>query len=419
MKGRLPGEYHASLDTTTRLPEPDDLQKAIYHRVKWFNSSFGMTMPSINHNLFLLDYVRHLALPLEVYTTAQRLNAITKYDFAYPDMTKPLEVTRRHATTYPESQLMSLVVVATKLLFPFDSEEVKRYPKDPNEAATLRMDWTAWLQARVEFDKANDAGLDPNGLKPGTEMHVTDMDIMNMTGQQMDQYMDWYQLMWAKNNGAAQDPQSQESGGIDKEILDMFPLATVQEQSKPQEQNEQDYAEFEARLNDRIKKVQSSLKFRRAISEEEEMKRDLHLLRPGAMYPRFAKVADLDRGKEIPDKCGENVIRMFHQEAAQTACLSLKALLLAINRTEEQIQQWLVARRREEIFGNEVNSEADEGSDLDDIQEDEHEDSGPVVPETSPPARLARELDGLGLGLSPDLQDQDGDVDMEMLPSEP
>ncbi len=420
MKDRLPGEYHQSLDTVTRLPDADDLQKAVYHRVRWFNISFGMSVPAINHNLFLLDYVRQLALPLEVYTMARRLNTISKYDFAYPDLTKPSETTKRHSTTFPECQLMSLVVVATKLLFPFDSDTVKRYPKDPNDPSTLRMNWSTWLEVRGDFDKAVEAARDPNTLKPGSEMHITDNDILDMTDQQLDKYMDWYQTSWIKDSSSMQP--TREGGGIDKEILDMFPLHDVPERRKTREQNEELEAEEDDRVNERTKRVQNSLKSRRAISEEDEIEGELDVLRPGACYAKFVKIEDLDRADSVfgdgtaEGKGKGNVVKIFHEEAAEIACLSLKTLLLAVNRTEEKIEQWLIAQRREEVFGND---ESDSVGDVEISQDDDRGYEGDemeVVPETSPPAKLARDLGGLGLGLSPFVEDDDGDVDMEMLP---
>ncbi|KIW63244.1 hypothetical protein, variant [Phialophora macrospora] len=413
MKDRLPGEYHQSLDTTTRVPGPDDLQKAIYHRARWFNSSFGMVTPSINQNLFLLNYVRRLALPLEVYTTVRRMNTITKYDFTYPDTTTLLGTTRRQPTTYPESQLMSLVVVAAKLLFPFDSDTVKRYPKDANDPTTLRMDWSSWLEAKDSFDKDLSTSQDKNGLKPGSEILVTDRDILGMTDQQLDQYMSWYQRTWIKNSASAQNTQVHGggSGSMDREVLDMFPLPDVTERRESREQNERLYADEDARLTDRIKQVQHSLGFRRAVSEEEELERGLDLLRPGARYPRFAKIEDLDRAEKVVP--GGHVARAFHEEAAQTACLSLKALILAVNRTEEKIELWLAARRREEVFGEDgPNSDGGEAS----VEDGDLDKDIAVVPETSPPGKLAKKLDELGLGLSPRVEDDDGDVDMQMLP---
>ena len=412
MKDRLPGEYHLSLDTTARLPGPDDLQKAVYHHVTWFNTSFGMITPPINQNLFLLNYVRKLALPLEVYTMTRRLKAIAKYDFTYPDTTKPQSTTIRHSTTYPESQLVALVVVATKLLFPFDSDTVKRYPKDPNHPTTLQMSWADWLEAKSKYDRAFEAGLTPaGGLRTGSEIHVTDDDILDMTEQQLDQYMDWYQSTWMKNNPASQQTHSGQESGIDKEILDMFPLHDVPERTKTREQQQKLIAAEDTLLTTRIKQVQSLLYPRRAVSDDEEIERGLDILRPGALYPRYPKIDDLEHAVAAADSKSGNFIKVFHEEAAQTACLSTKALLLAVNRTEEKIERWLADRRRQDRFGDEMGEDAEWSDGDQDVQ---------VVLETSPPGKLARDMDGLALGMTPDhgdgeTDDDDGDLDMELL----
>ncbi|KIX97599.1 uncharacterized protein Z520_06377 [Fonsecaea multimorphosa CBS 102226] len=404
MKDRLPGEYHQALDTL-RLLGPDELQKAVYHRARWYSASFGMVMPQINLNLFLLDYVRQLALPLEIYSVARGLNTIIKYEFRYADVTESSQPTRRQPTTYPESQLISLVVVATKLLFPFDSENVKRYPQDPNDPTTLNMNWPSWLEAKANFDKRTQAGEDANGFKPGSEIHVKDSDILDMTDQQLDKYMDWYQKTWITSKHTSTTDQAQEQG-IEKDILDMFPLHDVPEHQKTLAENGEADQEEESWMNARIMQVQSSLKARRAITLEEESERSLDVLRPGSRYPRYPKVDDLDKA---PDGA---VVKMFHQEAAETACLSVKALLLAVNRTEEKIEQWLADRRREDAFGEDLEqSEDHEDKDGPDTGEDMD-----FIPETSPPGKLARDMEGLEIGQSPNVEDDvEGVVDTEML----
>ncbi|EXJ70960.1 uncharacterized protein A1O5_05953 [Cladophialophora psammophila CBS 110553] len=409
MKDRLPGEYHQALDTM-HLLGPDDLQKAVYHRARWYDASFDMIMPPINRNIFLFSYIRRLALPLEVYSAALRLNIITKYGFCYDDPTKSSQTTRRQPTTYPESQLIALVVVATKFLFPFDSETEKRYPQDPNDPTTLHVDWPAWLEAKANFDKQTAAGDDHNALKPGSEIHVTDNDVLDMTDQQLDQYMDWYQRTWIKGKHASPSDQAKEQG-IEKDILDMFPLHDVPERVKTLAENRKADKEEDSRIRARIVKVQSSLKSRRAISLEEESERGLDILRPGSRYRRYPKVEDLDRA---PD--GGGVVKAFHEEAAETACLSVKALLLAVNRTEEKIEQWLVDRKREEVFGEGMEQGEGEGEvgggNGAPLDADEDMD---FAPETSPPGKLAREMEGLEIGQSPDVEEAlEGVVDTEM-----
>ncbi|KAK7896968.1 hypothetical protein LTR67_004856 [Exophiala xenobiotica] len=420
MKERLPSEYHLSLDTT-RILERDDLQIAIYRLAQMYNTTFGMIMPPLNHNLLLLHYVRSLALPIEVYTMARRLNLITKYNFSYPDGTSTsTETTRRQATTFPEAQLISLVVVTTKLLFPFDSDTVKRYPKEPNEPTTLRMKWSAWLAAKHSFDTASssDDTTDLNGLQPGAEIHITDSDIFRMSDNQLDQYMDWYQRTWIKSSSDADSQarqsqsqsQSQQESALDREILDMFPLHDVQDPVKTRAHDQQARLDGQSRLDARIREVQASLLPRRAISSEEEVERGLELLRPGAMYPRYRHVEDLDLDNKAAAAAEPVVVRIFHEEVAQTACLSIKALVKAVNKSEQRIEHWLREKRRREVFSEESTDE-DMG----------HDDDNLLA--TSPPGKLASEMAGLQLGRSSGIHDgsdidvdMDMDLDMDMLP---
>ncbi|KAI1625976.1 hypothetical protein EDD37DRAFT_324476 [Exophiala viscosa] len=418
MKDRLPSEYHMSLDTI-RLLEPDDLQIAILRRAQMYNSSYGMIMPPLNVNLFLLNYVRSLALPLEVYATVRRLSEVTKYVFSYPHAGTAANM-RRQATTFPEAQLMSLVVIATKLLFPFDSQTVRRYPQHPNDPITLRLDWTAWLIAKDQFDKVSETMTEPDSLKSGSEIHVTDKDVFNLSDKQLDQYMDWFQRSWI-NSTSTQARQSQENA-LDKEILDMFPLHDLPEPVKTPEQDQQARALEQERLNTRIHEVQGTLLPRRAISLEEEAERGIDVLRPGEKYPRFFHVDELDKT--------DKVVRIFHEEAARAACLSLKALLRAVNRSEEKIERWLRDRRRQDVFGDDTSTEEKEmpetspptasgtlARNMEGVAEDE-------MPATSPPTAsgtLARNMEGLELGqtLDPDTQedvDVNAYIDMELLP---
>lgn len=366
-----------------------------------YHSSFGISFPPLNHKLCLLDYTRRLSLPIEVFSIVGRLNEVLKFDFQYPDFTTASEASRRHSTTYPEAQLMSLLVVATKLLFPFDSETVKRYPKSANDATTLLMDWTAWLEANASSENISETGLDLNGFEPGSEMNVTDRDVLEMTGEQLDHYMDWYQRTWINGN-PSQTQQSQERG-LDKDILDMFPLHDVPEVAKTREHATQAKEEENSRLAERVRRVQASLASRRAISTEEETERDLDVPRPGMGYLRFRKVGDLERAGEAA--------RIFHEEAARTACLSVKTLLLAVTRTEEKIELWLRDRRREAAF-------ADEGEQEEGVEVEVEEPEGEIGPATSPPSKLAGDLGGLDIGHSPakpDEEQSDTDVAMEML----
>ncbi|EHY60316.1 hypothetical protein HRR83_000075 [Exophiala dermatitidis] len=493
MKDRLPGEYHIALDTIWML-EPDGLQAAVYERIKMFSLSFGMTMPPLNHNLVLLHYVRSLALPIEVYSISQRLNAaITKYQFRCPDKTALKSMTRRQPTTYPEAQLMSLVVIATKLLFPFDSQSLRRYPKDPNDPTTLHMDWSSWLHQKQSFDRGLGSGPDtgdgattsssgdgdghPNSLEPGSEIHVRDSDILNMTDGQLDQYMDWYQRTWIESPHTTTniDPSQSQSqsqrtlnaraqeNALDKDILDLFPLRELPQQRNKttREDHEQEVVQRRAHVTSRIKNVQTSFVTLKAVSLEEEAQlrtgsSGVEFVRPGKKYLHVRSLEDLECGPGQEDQDQDRVVvKVFHEEAAQTACLSVKALIRAVNHTEEKIEQYLKARRREEVFGEHSqyvdddddgnNHDDEDGGDDDDGHEEkkhehgsnlEHEDERndyfqdephtrmmTATQPSSPPllatasGTLARDLSGLDIRSSssplPPEVDHDADIDVD------
>ncbi|KAL2413105.1 hypothetical protein ABEF95_014573 [Exophiala dermatitidis] len=406
MKDRLPGEYHIALDTI-RMLEPDGLQAAVYQRIKMFSLSFGMSMPPLNHNLILLHYVRSLALPIEVYSISQRLNAaITKHQFCYPDKTALKATTRRQPTTYPEAQLMSLVVITTKLLFPFDSQSVRLYPKDPNDPTTLRMDWSSWLHQKQSFDRGRGSGLDagdgsaasssgdrdPNSLEPGSEIYVRDRDILNMTDGQLDQYMDWYQRTWIESphtttniepsQSQIQSQSRSQENALDKDILDLFPLRELPQQrtKAPREDHEQEGVQRQGQVTSRIKNVQASFVTLTAVSLEEEAElraggSGVEFVRPGKKYLHVRSLEDLEWGNGNASGQDQDrvVVKVFHEVAAQTACLSVKALVRAVNHTEEKIEQYLKARRREEVFGEHSNRYDD---DDDDDNHHDDEDGG-------------------------------------------
>lgn len=96
----------------------------------------------------------------------------------------------------PEAQLLALIVVATKLLFPFD--ELKRYPTSASEPAAQVLDWKLWAHTQKQFDKKPSAG---GRLPKGNEILVNDNDVFKMTTQQLDDYMDWYENSWLDSRG--------------------------------------------------------------------------------------------------------------------------------------------------------------------------------------------------------------------------
>ena len=340
IKDHLASEYHRVLDTTYLL-KPADLQQAVYRMGVMYSTTLGIAIPPINHLLLLQQYIEALALPLPVYAAAKRLDEITEFTFSYPTSPKM----RRNALSYPEAQVMSLVVMATKLVFPFDSDKVRRYPYSLSDPAALRFDWNVWLEARSKFDEEVKT-MQVSKLEPGKEMEISDLDILQMSNDQLDEYMDWYQGMWLNTQRTEE--------GIQKEILDMFPL---QDRHEPGIDKQRDVlrdreASIRSSRDERLKTVVGSLKPRQAVNEEaaldHETETGQRIMRPGEGYQQIRKPDELNGPAKV-----------FYAEAAKTACLSLNMLIRAVRAAEEKVDKWRKEKRREEVFAKEGDVQGD------------------------------------------------------------
>ena len=186
-----------------------------------YNGTFGITIPPLNFQLFLYVRTSKASLYRCRLTGWSNLSIhIVEFGFTYPSP----QSGRRRATSHPETQLMALVIVATKLLFPFDSGIVERYPKSLNDAGVIRLDWEEWLNAKMAFDEATSSANSDAMIKGGAKMALKDTDILELTDDGLDEYMDWYQGMWINTDRTEE--------GVQKRVLDMFPVETLQELSR-------------------------------------------------------------------------------------------------------------------------------------------------------------------------------------------
>ena len=90
---------------------------------------------------------------------------------------------------------MTLIVISTKLFFPFD--KIRRHPGSANEPATQAIDWKAWEQAQRHFDNRETS---TGHIGRGKEVLTTEKDVLDMTPTQLDEYMDWYESSWLDNS---------------------------------------------------------------------------------------------------------------------------------------------------------------------------------------------------------------------------
>lgn len=425
MRSRLPSEYQHSFDPLG-IPSHDTLQLAIYRRSKMFHTYFGMQTPALNQNLLLMHYVRELALPIEVYSVARQLGRILGFTLSYHDDEEHrLSVKvhpRRSATSYPEAQAISLTIVATRLLFPFSSAPGKQHDKSTTTPNTMfRLNWDAWQHAKGVFDTALDQLETTHGtrLRPGSEINITEDDVLTMTGDQIDQYMDWFQQTWTEQtasvggaeadhsgNDSRQDPfrpqtsEQENMNSVDQTILNLFPLEDLVPIQATNQTQQQSLLEIQrtSLLDQRIMDVQSSLL-------------PLHLPSPAAAAADTT-ASNVNHSGGLPDASSQavnmsmesmlqpDIHRILYTEAARVACLSEAVLDRAVIRTEDLVERWRKEKRREIVMGRadeEVNQEERHiGTLVDDS--DGHPKPSPGGAASTPSAWLAMELDEMDLG---------------------
>jgi RNA polymerase I-specific transcription initiation factor RRN7 len=349
MKAHLPGEYQKALDTETILSH-DQLQTTVYRICVLYTKEFGMTIPAINSPHLLFQYIRQLALPLEIYPAVKKMSNILNFNFTFT-LSSDSRV-RRNATSHPEAQLMALVVFATKLGYPFTSGVAKSHPRSLNEPTALRYDWERWVELCKQDSSLAERGSELP-LQKGQESSITDADIFKMSNEQLDQYMDWYQQTYTRSHEAEDD--------INKELLDMFPVKPLPAEDPeldPEREGE------ETQLN-RLKELQVAMKLVRPVSDEDMRQLQLdsetpaEVKRPGSLYLQYRSMEELS----LPES---RIAKAFYEAAAEAACMSVERLVKAVWQTEAKMDAWKSEKKRAERFGeNEPgNKDRDEDTEM-------------------------------------------------------
>ncbi|KAL8753431.1 MAG: hypothetical protein Q9199_005050 [Rusavskia elegans] len=296
-----------------------------------------MAFPVLNHPLVLFKHVRILALPLDVFPAVRRIAKLLDIDFAFPKA-RP----RQRMSSMPEVALVALVVIAVKLYYPFDA--IDRHPSSATDPGVLVLDWDQWCKAQKEYDSRETAG---GQLGRGNEIRVEEKDIFNLSNDQMDEYLDWFEKTWVDEERARNHPR-----GYPEQLLNMFP--TGRQDAGPTRSTAQ--AEYQANdeaLEQKLKTVQGQLKVRKIISDRDARTGRLPVNRIGSYYKRYRKVEELSA-----------TARSFHETAAGLVAMKLSSLLVAVM----QVEQKLIRLRKRDLEAEAA--ESDVGESQEEIVED-------------------------------------------------
>lgn len=266
------------------------------------------------------------------------LQELLGFTFEYPTIVSDDDRNKVHYL--PDVQLMVLIVISTKLLFPFD--DLKRYPTTANEPATQIMNWPLWERAQHHFEGDPRVG---DKIEKGTAIQVTDQDVLTMTPAQLDGYMDWYESSWLDTSRAP------------SRIAEMFPISRAEPDTQPSSTIASALSSASApappssasasvptlappgltqeKLDLLLKTVMQDLRARRVIPDDEEAEDR----RPGEWYHRYRWESQLT-----------GPARTFYEAAAKLAAVPLKTFVRAVTLAEFRIAKQDEERQNREFF---------------------------------------------------------------------
>lgn len=274
-----------------------------------------------------------------MYDTVKTLQKLIDFDFKYPSA---LQSNRsRVSLNLPEVRLVVLLVISTKLIFPFD--DMDRYAASHREPAAQTMDWSKWEHGQKWFENLSLAEDDK--LDKETLIQLNDHDVFQMDPDQLDQYMDWYESSWL-DSYRGKNP-----------VADLF--STSRPGPQTQRVGEPDSDKAPADPNVALQRVLRSVMVALGPAPVNSSE-DADHIRPGSWYRRYRWES------QLPETA-----HRFYQIAADLAAISLPTLVRAVSVTEWRISKWLEDQRREAYMEKWGVAEMDDGdgADMDELDE--------------------------------------------------
>lgn len=258
---------------------------------------------------------------MDVYPVVDQLASLVSYEFSFPT-----SGSRYRIRSCPEAQLMSLLIVAVKLCYPFGS--LIRYPKSLTEPAALGINWEEWAVIQQKSRSHSD-----KRCREGKQVEIAEHDVFAMSGPQMDEYLSWYETTWLDEEARAKDPKA-----LPQQLLDMFPTKRPRDPAYPIPSLPSDGGETttagEAVLN-QVQQAQRAMEARPVVLDSDIDGHSENVRRPGSYYKRYRVVEDLPSDG-----------RPFFEAAASAVGLSLRSVVDAVYQTESKLEAWKLARRK-------------------------------------------------------------------------
>jgi RNA polymerase I-specific transcription initiation factor RRN7 len=309
MVERLPAEYQRLLEPQDLL-QPERLHSNTFNMAVMFNTDFDMGLPGLNVPLLLYRWTRALVLPLEVFAGSQRLSKLINLDMSSLTASK---ASRLVILRYQEAQLMALVIVASKLLFPFDDIERKVY--QPTDLSSLSLNWSAWIDLHHK-DERNSETDDELTFEQAFDFDQS--DCLAAADGKLDAYLDWYEDNIASDE-IREHGRARQDAEFRRTLFQMFP--------KPFRNT----ALTDKASNTAVNTVWDELlKSKDAIQNQGVAQPALsrNVNRYGSFYRRFRTVEELS-----------GPARLLLEKAASLAGISLENMVQAVFATEKKLEK--------------------------------------------------------------------------------
>lgn len=256
-------------------------------------------------------------------------------DFAFPTPGH-----RQRLSALPEISLISLIVIVVKLYHPFDGFD--RSAQSFTDPAVLAIDWSSWIEAQQNWKSRLE---NERHLAPGSAASVTERDAMKMSGEQLDDYLDWYEKTWVNDERAVN-----KQGGLPKQLLDMFPTGRLDGSTPTVYNNDEETAQEYRSTGQRILETMGKMKMRSVVPEDGEDREGRGIRNVGSLYKRYRRVDSLNQQA-----------RAFHEAAASAVAIKLETLLLVVLQVERKLILWRKKQLKVEREGLGEDEDTDEG----------------------------------------------------------
>jgi RNA polymerase I-specific transcription initiation factor RRN7 len=167
----MPSAYTRAL----KLPLRTSLGEAFYSDIMdlamSYNLNYELLFPPVENTLVTIQTAKMMILPLDSIMIARMIFALLSCVAVFP-----VNKNRIFPTDHPEILLMALLVVATKMAFPFKKNTLCFEPR-----VTPRLDWSKWTKAVGELVKRS---------PPETKKYdkVTAEEISAMSDKELSAY---------------------------------------------------------------------------------------------------------------------------------------------------------------------------------------------------------------------------------------